>query len=115
VRIQIIIFVFLILASLVLGCSSTPTSPKPGVIAVSVNAGTNYPVKDITVDLLQTSQTKLTDSTGIAAFEVDPGTYTVRVHGLQGPGPLLRNIDSTVSINAGQADTLRFFDCLMCL
>ncbi len=96
-------------------CSKSPTTPKLGVIAVSVSAGTNYPVKGITVDLLQTNQSKLTDSTGVAAFGVNPGTYTVRVHDLQGGGPGLHTIDSTVQIQAGQVDTLKYFDCLMCV
>ena len=100
---------------LLVECGKSPTTPKLGVIAVSVSAGPNYPVKRITVDLLQTNDTKMTDSTGVAAFEVNPGTYTVRVKGLQGPGPALRYIDSTVQIQAGQVDTLKYFDCLMCV
>jgi len=67
------------------------------------------------IDLLQTNETKLTDSTGIAAFEVNPGAYTVRVHNLQAGGPVLRTVDSTISVEAGQIDTLRFFDCLQCV
>ncbi len=97
------------------GCSNAPTSPQPGIIAVSVYAGSNEPVKGIIVDLVQTNQSKMTDSTGIAAFEVNPGTYTVRVNGIQSGGPVLHSIDSTISVSAGQADTLRFFDCLVCV
>lgn len=107
-------FLLLTIAFAFLACSNTSTSPKPGVIAVCVNAGINYPVGGITVDLLQTNQSKMTDSTGVAAFQVNPGTYTVRVHDLQGGGPSLHTIDSTVQIQAGQVDTLKFFDCLLC-
>lgn len=108
-------FLPIVIAAGILACSNSPTFPKTGVIAVYVNAGANYPVKGITVDLLQTSQSKMTDSTGVAAFEVNPGTYTVRVNGLQLGGPALRYVDSTLTIRAGQADTLKFFDCLMCV
>ena len=109
------VFAFVALALFQVGYSNSPTSPKPGVIAVSVNAGANHSVKGITVSLLQTAQTKTTDSTGVAAFDVDPGSYTVRVTGLQGPGPALQSIDSTVQIQAGQIDTLSYIDCLGCV
>ncbi len=110
-----IVIAAVLLASIFSGCSNAPTSPKLATIAVYVNAGADFPVKGISVDILQTNQTKVTDSAGIAAFEVNPGTYTVRVRGVQGGGPVLHDIDSTLSVGAGQADTLRVFDCLMCL
>jgi hypothetical protein len=96
-------------------CSKSPTTPKFGLIAVFVHAEGNLPVGGITVDLLQTNESKMTDSTGIAAFTVNPGTYTIRVKGLQGPGPALLTVDSTMQIKAGQVDTLKCFDCLMCV
>ncbi len=105
-----------ILVILLGSCSNPPTSPKLGVITISVRAlGTNDPVKGIRVDILQMNQSEMTDSMGIAAFELNPGMYTVRVNGIQSGGPVLHSIDSTISISAGQADTLRIFDCLMCV
>jgi len=96
-------------------CCSIPNTPKLGVIAVSVQEVGNYtPINGIRVDVLQTNQTKMTDSTGVAAFEVNPGTYTLRVYNLQLGGPVIRSIDSIVTVMAGQADTVKYLECLAC-
>jgi hypothetical protein len=98
-------------------CSNPPTPPKLGVIAVFVHggAGNSIPIRGIKVEILQSGDAKMTDSTGTAVFELNPGAYTIRVNALQGAGPLLRNVDSTIQVTAGQVDTLKYFDCLVCL
>ena len=112
-RMESVLTVFL--AVLCFDCSKTSTTPRLGTVAVSVReVGSDIPVPGIQVDILQTNLTKTTDSTGVTAFQVDPGMYTVRVYNLQIGGPAVRNIDSTITVTPGQADTLKFFDCLMC-
>ena len=111
------ILLLFVIAVFYLQCSNPPTPPKLGSIAVSVSSvgGITFPVSGIKVDLLQTGETKTTDSSGIAAFEVNPGTYTIRVHDLQGGGPFLHTVDSTIQVMAGQVDTLKYFDCFICV
>jgi hypothetical protein len=87
-----------------------------GVIVVYVFSGIGGagPVGGIRAQLIQTGEMKTTDSTGVVPFQVKPGSWTIRVYDLQGGGPVLHTVDSTVQIKGGEIDTLKYFDCLMC-
>ncbi len=86
------------------------------MIAVSIrDIGPNGPPKaGFRVDILQTGETRRTDSTGMAVFHEDPGKYTVRVHDFQTGGPALHTIDSAVYAGRGTAKSLAFFKCSIC-
>lgn len=97
---------------------TNPTSPsnKSAIVVFVFGGGSGSgAIEGKKVQLLQTGETRTTDSTGIAQFQVNPGTWTVRVYNLQVGGPVLHTVDSTITIKGGVVDSLRFFDCLMCV
>ncbi len=68
------------------------------------------------MEILETGAKDTTDTTGIARFDLRPGNYTVRVYGLNGPGPIVsQKKDFPVSMKSGENQRLEVFDCLLCV
>ena len=93
--------------------TSVPAPQQQIVIFVYTNSQT--PVSGIQVEIVQTKESKVTDAKGLAEFVVSPGDYTVRIYGLNGPGPTLFSKDFPVTVRKGETQKLSVFDCLECV
>lgn len=97
-------------------CKESPSQPpQPASRITAYVHWENQGVANIHVELVQTGETKLTDSTGTAEFSVPAGKYVVRASGIQGPGPALRTLDFDVVAQSGQTAKVDIEDCLPCL
>jgi len=67
------------------------------------------------IQLVQTGETKYTDSNGEAAFSVAAGKYVLRAFDINRGGPCCGSIDFDVQVNPGEHVTVDIFDCLPCL
>ncbi len=114
-----IVFPIAIVVLLMYSCEDQgdPTAPlltHPDLL-VHVDSELHQPVPGISMQILQTNMNDTTDAGGNAAFMVPPGTYTLRVFGLNGPGPQFRYRDFTVIITEGTPTQVQLIDCLMCV
>ena len=91
---------------------------KHGYIVVYVHGGLNGsdPVSGVKVELVQTGEVKNTNENGVAAFKVNPGSYTIRVYGLVSGGPPIPHTVEIPVVVKDSFDTpvIRVFDCLVC-
>lgn len=100
-------------------CKETPSQPAPTAQPLSQVVAyvhwNSQPLAGRQIELLQTGETKLTDSTGVAAFSLSPGKYTIRAIGINRGGPAPRNVDFNVEVLSGQKATVDIIDCLPCV
>jgi hypothetical protein len=111
-----ILSLFLI-ALTILGCSDVGEEPPlihPTLIVAKVH-WEEQGVPNIPVVLLQTSDSVLTDSTGLSIFSVSPGKYVIRAYGINRGGPILQHIDFDVEAKEGETSFVDIVDCLPCL
>jgi hypothetical protein len=84
-----------------------------GRITVFVHWG-DTPIAGKRVDLLQTGASKLTDANGLAVFVVPPGSYVIRVYGINRGGPAFLFVDFSVDVKAAESRTVDVVDCILC-
>ena len=65
--------------------------------------------------LLETADTVLTDSNGLARFSVPSGRYTIRAFDIGVPGPGLPSIDIRIIMRPGDSTKVDIFDCEGCV
>src|SRR5437899_4851904 len=87
-----------------------PAPPHP-VILTYVH-WEETPSAGIKVELVQTGESKLTDSTGHALFSVTPGKYVLRVYGINRGGPATRTFDFPVEVTSADTAHIDVVDCL---
>ena len=96
-------------------CSEIDGPSKAGTIVVFVNFGEDHPISGKKVELVETGEVKMTNDYGLAEFQVHPGSYTVRVYDINRGGPTYMYVDTPVEIRDGEKQTVKVFDCLMCV
>jgi hypothetical protein len=106
----------ILLVVLLQSCKNAPAQPPAAnpVILAYVHWD-EVPSVGIKVELVQTGETKFTDSTGHAAFSVAPGKYVVRVYGINRGGPALRSFDFTVESMSTDTTAIDVVNCLPCM
>ena len=70
---------------------------------------------DKRLEVLELGVVRLTDKSGIAEFQMPAGTYTLRAHEINRPGPPPAYVDMTVTTNRGEVTRVEVFDCLPCV
>jgi hypothetical protein len=104
---------FLLLLS---SCKETPSQPqqlRSRIVAYVHWEGQALSGKQI--ELIETGETKFTDSNGLAEFSVPDGKYIIRAYGINGPGPALQTIDFNVEVRSGETMKVDIIDCLPCV
>ena len=106
----------LLLLSLLSSCKETPSQPPQfrSRIVAYVHWG-NQALAGKQIELLQTGETKLTDSNGLVEFSVPGGKYVLRAFDINRGGPAFRYIDFNADVQSGQTLKIDIFDCLDCL
>jgi hypothetical protein len=101
-KILIILFAFFLPS-----CKDTPTQQQqPMGQVVAYVHWENQPLAGKQVELVQTGETKLTDSAGLAKFSLTAGKYVVRAFDINRGGPSPRYIDFDVEVHPrGKNDT----------
>lgn len=66
------------------------------------------------LEVLELGFVRLTDQSGIAEFLVPAGTYTLRAHEINRPGPPPPYVDITVVTTRGNTTRVEVVDCLFC-
>ncbi len=94
--------------------SATEVKPLPSHITVYIYWD-NQGLAGKQVALLQTADTLLTDSAGLATFTVPAGHYTIRAFNINKGGPAPRYIDYEVDTHPGDTTTIDILDCLACV
>ena len=110
-------YVWMILFVLLLSsCTGPPTEPVPfaGHITAYVHWG-DQPLSGKQIELVQTGETKLTDTNGKAEFTVSAGKFVIRAFDINRGGPAYRTIDFDVEVGFGQKVMVDIVDCLPCL
>ncbi len=89
---------------------------KPGYIVVYVYGGPDG-VSGVKVELVQTGEVKNTNESGVAEFQVGPGSYIIKVYDIHGAGPLgAHTVQIPVEIkNSFDTPVIRVFDCIFCV
>jgi hypothetical protein len=82
-------------------------------ISVFVHWGES-PIPGKQVELVQTGESKMTDVKGLAMFDVQPGSYVIRVYGINRGGPVFPFVDFNVEIKAGESLSVDVIDCIAC-
>jgi hypothetical protein len=82
-------------------------------ITVYVHWG-ETPIPGIKVELVQTGESMLTDGRGLAVFVVQPGSYVIRVYGINRGGPVSLFVDFNVEVKAGESGSVDVVDCIAC-
>ena len=83
-------------------------------IAVYVHWG-ETPIPGIKSELVQTGESRMTDNRGLAEFVVQPGSYVIRVYGINRGGPVRLYVDFNVEVNRAESRTVDVIDCIPCL
>jgi hypothetical protein len=65
--------------------------------------------------LVQTRDSVLTGTNGVALFSVPAGRYIVRAYGINRGGPVLLSTDFDVEAKPGEPAIVDIVDCLPCL
>jgi hypothetical protein len=68
-----------------------------------------------TVELVETGGAEVTGAGGIVKFVVEPGAYTIRIHGLTRGGPSAGPVDFRVTAASGETVRIEALDCLLCV
>ncbi len=72
------------------------------------------PVAGKKVVVVETGDTAFTDSHGLATFEIQPGTYTLKAFDINRGGPALQSVEFEVVTRPGEISTVDIIDCLPC-
>ncbi len=106
----------LLIVMLMAACnqSTNEVKPLPSHITVYIYWN-NQGLAGKQVAILQTADTLLTDSAGLATFTVPPGHYTIRAFNIDKPGTGLQYIDYEVDTHAGDTTKIDILDCLACV
>jgi hypothetical protein len=83
-------------------------------ITVFVHWG-ETPIPEKKVELMQTGESKMTDDRGLAVFVVQPGSYVIRVYGINRGGPVMLFVDYSVEVKAGESRLVDVVDCIPCV
>ena len=67
------------------------------------------------IEVPELGRESLTDSTGIATFEVPVGRYTVRAYEINTPGPPPAYVERSVTTSRGEVTNVDIVDCLPCV
>lgn len=67
------------------------------------------------LEVLELGLMRLTDKSGVAEFLVPAGTYTLRAHEINRPGPPPAHIDIAVTTTRGNTTRVDVVDCLPCV
>jgi hypothetical protein len=107
----------ILLAAVVLpSCTNAPIQPPlPDSAILAYVHWEQYPSVGKKIELLETGESKLTDSTGHAAFSVAPGKYTLRAYGINRGGPVMQSYDFKVVATSADTADVDIGDCLPCL
>jgi hypothetical protein len=84
------------------------------IITVFVHWG-ETPIPGKKVELMQTGESKLTDVRGLAVFVVQPGSYVIRVYGINRGGPVSLFVEFNVEIKAAESRSVDVVDCIPCV
>lgn len=95
--------------------ATAPVAPvESGKLVVRVVwDGLGVPGKN--VEVLELQLTGTTDETGYAEFDLRPGAYTLRAHDINRGGPAMLDIDTKVTVEAGEEVRIEVLDCLPCV
>ena len=98
------------------GCIDIPSEPPDAPSRIIVNVHwQNQGVAGIPVVLVQTRDSVLTGTNGVALFSVPAGRYIVRAYGINRGGPVLLSTDFDVEAKPGEPAIVDIVDCLPCL
>lgn len=108
----------LLLFTLILtGCHDIPSFDPPSassLIVVNVH-WQGQGVAGIPVVLVQSRDSVLTGTNGLAVFSVPGGRYVIRVYGINRGGPVFLTSDFDVEAKPGDVAIVDIVDCLPCL
>ena len=105
----------LLVAIALLSCKDTPSQPPLAMSQIVANVHwQSQGIVGSKIELVQTGETKLTDSAGNAKFSVPAGIYIVRAYGIGTPGPGRPFVDFTVKALSGKIATVDIVDCFPC-
>jgi hypothetical protein len=107
----------ILIAVLFAGCIDIrPTGPLHGSsqIVVSVH-WQSQGVPGIPVVLVQTRDSVVTGTNGLAIFSAPAGHYIVRAYGINRGGPVFISTDYDVEAHEGETAIVDIVDCLPCL
>jgi hypothetical protein len=110
---QLLLAVFAMMTALQcrdLGVAEIPQAS----ISVFVHWG-EAPIPGKKVELVQTGESKLTDDRGLAVFIVQPGSYVIRVYGINRGGPVFLHVDFSVEVKAAEFRSVDVVDCIPCV
>lgn len=102
---------------LLTGCNDIPPLEPPNassLIIVNVH-WQNQGVAGIPVVLLQTRDSLVTGTNGLAIFSAPAGHYVVRAYGINRGGPIFISTDYDVEAKGGKVAIVDIVDCLPCL
>lgn len=105
---------FIFLAFFSLRCTDIGGPAAEAKITVFVHWG-DMPISEKKVEVIQTGEVKLTNEKGLAQFKVLPGSYTIRVYGINRGGPAVIFVDFNVEVKVSESRMLDVVDCLPCL
>ena len=106
----------LLVPLLLLSCNETPPQPpQPNSQIVAYVHWDNEALAGKKIELVQSGETKLTDSTGQAVFSVSAGKYTIRAYNINHGGPSVGSIDFDVEVSAAGTSKIDIVDCLPCV
>lgn len=106
-----------LIAVLLTGCNDFPPFGPPDAssqIVVNIH-WQNQGVAGIPVVLVQTRDSVVTGTNGLAIFSAPAGHYVVRAYGINRGGPIFRSIDYDVEAKGGEVSFVDIVDCLPCL
>ena len=96
-----------------LSCSHSPTAPT-GRLVVYVSRDGSAPDPGKRIEIVETSQSEVTDENGLAEFTLPPGRQVVRAYGLNTPGPPPPFVERSVEIQSSRTSRVEFYDCTRC-
>ncbi len=104
--------VLIVLASL--RCTDISNPAVQAQITVFVHWG-EMPISQKKVEVIQTGEVKFTNEKGLAEFNVLPGSYTIRVYGINRGGPTYIFVDFNLEVKVSESRMLDVVDCLPCV
>ena len=112
-RLTLALLLLSILAFFTLSCHST-APVATGHLEVYVFNGQGAEAGKW-IEVRGTLLSKLTDTNGMAVFEVAAGEQVVRAHEINRGGPCCPYVDQNANIQAGETTRIEFFDCTECV
>jgi hypothetical protein len=96
-----------------LSCGHAPTAPT-GRLVVYVSENGNGPDAGKKIEVIGTSENRITDENGLAVFVVPVGTQVVRAYEINTPGPPPPFIEKSVVVRSSRTSRVEFNDCTLC-